>query len=145
VIIRPNIKHHVGAEYRYANIQATSIAIEDKIRQTTVSANCCPPKHNKYVDYDTFFKTLGNRFIVGGDYNDKNTFWGSRITTTKGRELHKVIKNNNLKHLSTRQTTYWPSDSNEATAFAEHLSSVFHTFPSQLSAMEEETTDSHTK
>ena len=32
---------------------------------------------------------------------------------TKGRELFKVMKNNNLKHLSTRQPTYWPSDPNK--------------------------------
>jgi exonuclease III len=104
VIIRQNIKHHVRAEYRHENIQATGITIEDNIVETTVSAIYCPPKHNnKYDDYHRFFKTLRNRFIAGGDYNAKNTFWGSRLTTTKGRELHKVMKNNNLKHLSTRQ------------------------------------------
>jgi len=43
----------------------------------------------------------------------KNTFWGSRLTTTKERELHKVMQNNHLRHLSTRQPTYWPSDPNK--------------------------------
>jgi hypothetical protein len=32
---------------------------------------------------------------------------------TKGRELFKVIQNYNLKHFSTRQPTYWPSDPNK--------------------------------
>jgi hypothetical protein len=54
----------------------------------------------------TFFETLANRFIAGGNYNVKNTAWGSGLTTTKGRELHKAVRNNNLKHLSTRQPTY---------------------------------------
>jgi hypothetical protein len=58
----------------------------------------------------TDFSTLGNRFIARGDYV-KNTVWGSRLTTTKGREVHKVMQNN-LKRLSTRQPTYWPSDPN---------------------------------
>jgi hypothetical protein len=76
-----------------------------------VSANFCTPKHNnKLDDYDKFFKPLGNSFIAGGDYNAKITFWGSRLTTTKGGVLHKVMKNNNLKNLSTRQPTYRPSN-----------------------------------
>jgi exonuclease III len=75
LIIRQNDKHYVRAECRYENIQATSIAIEDNTGETTVSAIYCPPKHhNKYDDYDRFFKTLGNRFIAGGYYNAKNTF-----------------------------------------------------------------------
>jgi exonuclease III len=78
VIIRKNIKHHVRAEYRHENILATNIAIEGNIHvgETTLSAIYCPLKHNnKYDDYDRFLKTLGNRFIAGGDYNAKNTFW----------------------------------------------------------------------
>ena len=85
VITRQNIKHYLKAEYRYENIQATNIAIEDNTGEKAVSAIYCPPKHyNKYDDYDRFFKTHGNHFIAGGDYNAKNTFWGSRLTDYKG-------------------------------------------------------------
>jgi hypothetical protein len=107
LIIRQNIKHYVKAEYRLKIIQATSVVIEDNTGETTVSAIYCPPKHhNNYDDYERFFKTLGKCFIAGGDYNAKNTFWGARQSTTKGRQLHKIMKNNNLKHLSARQPTY---------------------------------------
>ena len=113
VIIRENIKHYVRAEYRYENTEAPSIVIEDNTGETTVSAIYCPPKHhNKYDDYDRFFKTLRNCFIAGGDYNAKNNFWGSRLTT-KGRQLHTIMEKCNLKHLSTRQPAYWPSDPNK--------------------------------
>ena len=37
-----------------------------------------------------YFETLGPRFIAGGDYNAKHPRWGSRLTTTRGRELHKA-------------------------------------------------------
>jgi hypothetical protein len=43
--------------------------------------------HNK-INID-FFYTLGDRFIIGGDWNSKNTLWGSRLTTTRDRELKK--------------------------------------------------------
>jgi len=70
-----------------------------------------PPKHTiKEADYTRFFNTLGNRFLVGGDYNAKHILWGARTTTTKGKELYKSMIINNLKYLSTRQPTYWPSD-----------------------------------
>jgi len=114
VIIRQNIKHYVRAGYRHENIQATSIAIEENTGETTVSAIYCPPNyHNKYDYYDRFFKTLGNPFIAGGGYNAKTTFWGSRQTTTNGRERHKFMKKKNFKHLSSRQPNNWPSDPNK--------------------------------
>ena len=73
VIIKQNIKHYVRAEYRHENIQAASIAAEDNTGEKTVSAIYCPPKHHN--KYGRFFKTLGNRFLAGGDYNAKNIFW----------------------------------------------------------------------
>ena len=97
VIIRQNIKGYVTAGCRQENIQATSIAIEDSTGETTVSAIYFPLQHhNKYNNYDRFFKTTGNRFIPG-DYNTKNPFCVSRLATTKRKEMNI----NNLKNLST--------------------------------------------
>jgi hypothetical protein len=71
----------------------------------------CPPRYNiKEDNFYEFFRTLGNKFIAGGDYNCKNTIWGSRLTTTKGRELLKTIQNQKYSFLSTGTPTYWPSD-----------------------------------
>lgn len=111
LIIRENIKHHEAGKYEKENIQATSIVLEDNSGDLTVSAIYCPPKHNsKKQDYVDFFNTLGNRFIVGGDYNAKHHQWGSRLITTKGRELLKAIHTNNLEIISTCEPTYWPTD-----------------------------------
>lgn len=88
--------------------------MEDWLGPLTVTAVYSPPKHNiKKEQYEQFFKTLGNRFIAGGDYNTKHPWWGSRshIPTPKGRQLYNTIQNKNLKTLSTGEPTYWPSDS----------------------------------
>jgi hypothetical protein len=82
---------------------------------------CFPPKYNPKKDhYQLFFSTLGPRFMTGGDY--KHTVWGSRITTTKGRELYKLLRARARTHthththiyiysfLTTRNPTYWPTD-----------------------------------
>ena len=39
--------------------------------------------------------------------------WGSRLTTTKGRELLKVIQEQNYSYLTTGTPTYWPTDGNK--------------------------------
>ncbi|GBP32405.1 Probable RNA-directed DNA polymerase from transposon X-element [Eumeta japonica] len=63
--------------------------------------------------FSDFFKTLGNRFIAGGDWNAKHSHWGSRITVTRGKELKKSIDANHLRSMSTGEPTYWPTDSNK--------------------------------
>lgn len=55
------------------HLQATNIILEDWAGSITISAIYCPLKHAmKENPYVTFFNTLGNRFIAGGDYNAKN-------------------------------------------------------------------------
>ena len=110
MIVRKRLKHYLETAFSTEHIQATSIALKDHLGELSITAVYSPPKHNIKTDYEKFFQTLGHRFIAGGDYNAKNTYWGSRTTTTKGRELYKTIKNNNLQHLSSGQPTYWPSD-----------------------------------
>jgi len=51
--------------------------------------------------------------LAGGDFNSKNTLWGSRLPTTKGRELATVIQAQNYSYLSTESPTYWSTDANK--------------------------------
>jgi hypothetical protein len=83
--------------------------------EITITAVYCPPRHNlKKEHFETFFQTLGPKLIAGGDYNSKHTLWGSRLTTsTKGRELSKVIQETNYSFLPTGTPTYWPTDGNK--------------------------------
>ena len=84
------------------------------LHEITVAAVYCPHRHNlKKERFETFFQTLGSKFIAGGDYNSKHIQWGSRLTTTKGRQLPKVLQENNYHFLSTGSPTYWPTDVNK--------------------------------
>jgi hypothetical protein len=49
-----------------------------------------PYNIRKKESYLNVLNKLGNKFIIGGDYNAKNTLWGSRLTTTKAKELHET-------------------------------------------------------
>jgi len=87
--------------------------VKGLLHELTVAAVYCPPRHNlKKEQFETFFQTLGSKFIVGGDYNNKHIQWGSRLTSTKGRELSKVLQKKNYSFLSTGSPTYWPTDHN---------------------------------
>jgi hypothetical protein len=71
----------------------------------------CPPRLKlKKEQFEHFFCTLGQRFLAGGDYNCKNVLWGSRLTTTKDKELANLMQDNNYSYLSSGTPTYWPTD-----------------------------------
>lgn len=98
-------------QYNHEFLQSTAIQIEDISGALTIAALYCPPKHTITPDqYCTYLKTLGQRYIVGGDFNAKHIDWGSRMTNVKGRNLLKAIRICNSNHISTGEPTYWPSD-----------------------------------
>lgn len=107
VIIKNIIDHHKLSEYKQNHLGATSIKIENDKTPLVISAVYYPPKHkiNKGLFTD-FFRILGHHFIARGDYNAKHPLWGSRLTTTRGRQLHQAIECNSLPHLSTGEPTY---------------------------------------
>ena len=84
IIIKSSLKDIELNKYESAEIQATSVDVEDLVEKLTVSVIYSPPKQKiKQVQYTKFFKTLGTRFIVGGDNNAKHTVWGSRMVTSR--------------------------------------------------------------
>ena len=114
IIIKKHIKHHLANSFQKEYIQATNIVVYERAGPITFSAIYCPPKHNiKSKEFSDFFASLGNRFLAGGDYNAKHTFWGSRISLPKGRELLKTVQMQGLEVISSREPTYWPSDTNK--------------------------------
>ena len=67
-----------------------------------------PPRHNIKEDlYKSLFNQIGERFIIGGDFN---AIWDSRLVTPKGHELLKAARDQGCEFLSTEKPTYWPTD-----------------------------------
>ena len=111
IIIKNKIKYTESMGYQHDHIQSTNIQLEDNRGAFVVSSIYSPPKHKiTPILYETFLKTLGPRFITGGDFNAKHTNWGSRTTNKKGKNLLCAIKNINGNHMSTGEPTYWPTD-----------------------------------
>jgi hypothetical protein len=114
ILRKTKIAYYEQLKYAEPVIQATSVRVKVPLRDITIAAVYCPPRHNlKAEHFEAFFQTPGPSFLAGGNFNGKNTLWGSRLTTTKGRELAKVIQAQNYSYLSTGSPTYWPTDANK--------------------------------
>jgi hypothetical protein len=102
-----HITDHYQLQKFENHLQATSIKVRTLPYELTISAVYYPPRHNiNKEQFEHFFCTLGQRFLSGGDYNSKNVLWGSRLTTTKGKELASLMQDNNYSYLSSRTPTY---------------------------------------
>lgn len=112
IIVKDSIKHYEDSKIEHEKMQVTTISVHrDSKENLKISAIYCPPKQKiKKQDYEKFFLTLGCSFIAGGDFNAKNTFWGSRLTTTRGRELYEAGRDLNCGFHSSGVPTYWPTD-----------------------------------
>jgi len=114
ILIHSTITYSEQLQYAKLEIQATIIQVKGQQRTITIASVYCPPKYNlKAPQFNSFFQTLGPCFVAGGDYNSKHTLWGSRLVTTKGRELASLIHTNYYSFLSTGTPTYWPTDLNK--------------------------------
>jgi hypothetical protein len=111
ILIKNTIRHFELPKYEENHLQATVILVKMMPYDLKIASVYCPPRYNiKKEQFGIFFQTLGPIFIAGGDYNCKHTLWGSRLTTTKGRELANLIQERNYTFLTTGSPTYWPTD-----------------------------------
>ena len=93
--------------------QVASVKLYSNLGDVIVSAAYFPPRYSVTQQmFAQVFGKLGHCFFLGGDFNAKHQWWGSRSANTKGRELHKCILNNNLYILSGGQPTFWPTNTN---------------------------------
>jgi hypothetical protein len=114
ILIKETIEHYELLKYKEDSIQATSMKMKGFPYEITITAIYCPSRHNlKKEQFETFFQTLGTKFVPEGDCSSKHTLCGSRLTTTKGRELSKVIQEKNYSFLSNGTPTYWPTYENK--------------------------------
>jgi hypothetical protein len=111
ILIKHTIDDYQLQKYEENHLQATSIKVGTLPYELTISVVYCAPRHNiKKEQFEHFFCTLGLRFLAGGDYNSKNVLWGTRLTTTKGKELANLMQDNDYSYISSGKPTYWPTN-----------------------------------
>jgi len=56
IIVKSTIAYHTQLKHEEAEIQATSIKVNETLRDITIAAVYCPPRHNlKAPHFETFF------------------------------------------------------------------------------------------
>lgn len=114
VVVKSNIKYEVAEPTTEPFLQAAGIKIICDNSSVSIYSVYYPPRFSVNCDqFEQFFNGLDNKFIVGGDFNAKHPWWGSRLVNPKGNQLYKCISNKQYKTLSTGSPTYWPSDPNK--------------------------------
>ncbi|KAL4148240.1 hypothetical protein QTP88_002521 [Uroleucon formosanum] len=103
--------HNINQPY----LQAANIKIKINHLNVTISSAYFPPGQQiTEPKLKSFIQSLGNFFIIGGDFNAKHTQWGSRYTNTRGRLFHTSILKNKLSFISPDEPTYWPAHENRS-------------------------------
>jgi exonuclease III len=108
ILMKNSISQYELPKFGKNFLQATTFKVKMKTCEIAVAAVYCPPRYNiKEENFFEFFRTLGNKFIAGGDYNCKNSLWGSRMTTTN--QLSKLIQNQKYSFVTTGTPIYYIS------------------------------------
>lgn len=111
VLVRNSIQHYCLPKFQQDYLQASAIQVKTNKFSLTVAAAYCPHSCPDYSKFAIFLNTLGNKFVVGGDFNCKHTHWGSRLTTPSGRQLFQALNSTQTTSISTGKPTHWPTDS----------------------------------
>lgn len=113
IIISSKIQHHLLPNNQTPTIQATNIQITLNHTPIKISSVYLPPYpaiNSKQLE--EFFKSLGQKFLIGGDFNAKHSQWGCISDNSRGKILQKIMNNNNYTHISPNGPTYWPQHQN---------------------------------
>jgi hypothetical protein len=119
IYIKKNLSHHPLTSYSETYLQATSLIINlENNTQLAISSIYCPsgPKITP-ENVETFFSSLGQQFIIGGDLNSKHPCWGNRSANTRGRVLNTVLTIKNYTTISPLGPIYWQSHRNRLDIF----------------------------
>ena len=111
ILVRQQLSHHLLPPTCTESLQSTSVSVNTFPFPLSVSAVYCPPsKPLTETQFVSYFRSLGPRFISGGDFNAKHPRWGSRIANPRGRLLNRILNSHNFSFTSPSSPTYWPAD-----------------------------------
>lgn len=114
LIIKNTIDHFEFGKIESTEMQMSIVQLNSLKQKINIGVVYCSPSYSIKRDaFKSLLLELGDRFILGGDFNAKHLDWGSRKTLTRGRELREAIKDLGCNFHSSGNPTYWPTDRNK--------------------------------
>lgn len=113
IIISSKIQHQLLPSVQLPTIQSTTIQITLNHVPTKISSVYLPPHPAiSSRQLNQFLKSLGQQFLVGGDFNAKHSQWGCISDNQRGKMLQNITKNTPYIFISPKGPTYWPQHHN---------------------------------
>ena len=107
IAIKNRIRYQILPNYQTRSIQYSAIKITEWHSTLTLVSVYCPPRYGiKASEFEKFFNNFQSSFLMAGDFNAKSPFWGSRLTSPKGKQLLQAIRRRNLHCTSGGSPTY---------------------------------------
>lgn len=114
LFIKDCIEQYEDLKIELDTMQLCTVRVKNNQRTLRISSIYCPPRSAlEKSDYTNLLKSLKPNFIIGGDFNAKHTFWGSRHISRKGRMLYGAGMEYSCDFHSTGKPTYWPTDTSK--------------------------------
>ncbi|KAL4107084.1 hypothetical protein QTP88_018516 [Uroleucon formosanum] len=110
IIVRSSLIFYPLPKIQSHHIQACGISLTLNNIPINIYAAYLPPRHTiTHNQLNDFFSTLGQKFIIGGDFNAKHIQWGCRTNNPRGNTLKTLTYVKNYKIHAPPYPTYWPS------------------------------------
>ncbi|KAL7725846.1 hypothetical protein ACLKA6_015927 [Drosophila palustris] len=104
VLVRQNLIHYHLFPVCTPSVQLAAVMLETSLGEALVAAAYLPPRlHWNQQDFQ-----LGQRFIIGGDFNAKHRLWGNYRADTRGLALHDALAGCSAQVLATGIPTFFP-------------------------------------
>jgi len=90
VIIKSPLDYHLSTTVTEPHLQAIAINLAPSFGRISFCAVYCSPGHRHSWPAEEFrrlFGSVGSRFIIGGDWNAQDSFWGCRRSCPRGNNF----------------------------------------------------------
>lgn len=115
IIIKQNICHYAMCCSSLDSYQSVEVSVSlQNGKHVNIVAIYCPPQVSwSDQDFKNLLKSLGDIFIIGGDWNAKSQWWGNARSCNRGRTLVNCILQENCNILATGSPTHFPFNSRQ--------------------------------
>ena len=95
ILIKISILFESLLNFCFDHLQSCALRVKLNNIPITIAATYSPPKHKITAQhYSNYFNSIGNNYIIGGDFNTKHNSWGCRANNPRGMVFYNFI---NLK------------------------------------------------
>jgi len=108
IIIKTSINHSQNEPFSRWKVQIASVSIQTNCGIVRIASLYLPPNEPwSKADFDQLLISMGNKFVAGGDFNAKHSWWGNIRSNYRGDRLQEAIVSSTCQVLATGDPTFY--------------------------------------